>query len=399
MEQDINKTTACVLPFIHLATHPNGMVTPCCKTDMTSGLSFSHSDKYGIPGVMDDQNFRVLGRESLKDIANAKNFCGIRLKMLNGEEPKECAGCYKLERTGEISKRIYENWKYPHTIDELKSMIDKTGALKELNYKTVELRIGNVCNLKCLTCNPMSSTKWNEDIAKLPEKFQSGYYSLDKSFSTWYKDEKWYDELLSSAKDLEEIYINGGEPMLIKEHLYFLQKLCDLGINKKIRLVYSINLTLITPKVIELWKQFKQVELNVSIDDLGERNDYIRYPSKFTATEVNLNLLNNNSFDIKVIQTVSVLNVYNIGNFYEYFTQKGFKVEHNYVYWPEYLHVSLFKGEIPLDKLPEDKAKRLSDELNKDYSIFYDDFVAYIKSIDYIRGLSINDYLTEFSYL
>ena len=366
---------------------------------MTSGLSFSHSDKYGIPGVMDDQNFRVLGRESLKDIANAKNFCGIRLKMLNGEEPKECAGCYKLERTGEISKRIYENWKYPHTIDELKGMIDETGALKELNYKTVELRIGNVCNLKCLTCNPMSSTKWNEDITELPEKFQSGYYSLDKSFSTWYKDEKWYDELLSSAKDLEEIYINGGEPMLIKEHLYFLQKLCDLGINKKIRLVYSINLTLITPKVIELWKQFKQVELNVSIDDLGERNDYIRYPSKFTATEANLNLLNNNSFDIKVIQTVSVLNVYNIGNFYEYFTQKGFKVEHNYVYWPEYLHVSLFKGEIPLDKLPEDKAKRLSDELNKDYSIFYDDFVAYIKSIDYIRGLSIHDYLTEFSYL
>jgi hypothetical protein len=91
--------------------------------------------------------------------------------------------------------------------------------------------------------------------------------------------------------------------------------------------------------------------------------------------------------------------VHNVGNFYEYFTQKGFKIEHNYVYWPEYLHASLFKGEVSLEKLPEDKAKRLSSELSKDYSIFYSDFVDYIKSIDYIRGLSIHDYLTEFSYL
>ena len=242
----------------------------------------------------------------------------------------------------------------------------------------------------------MSSTKWNEDVAQLPEKFQSGYYSLDKSFSTWYKDQRWYDELLDNSADLEEIYINGGEPMLIKEHLYFLQKLCDLGLNKKVRLLYSINLTLITPKVIDLWKQFKKVELNVSIDDLGKRNDYIRYPSNFNIIEANLNLLNGNFFDIKIIQTVSVLNVFNLGTFYEYFTEKGFRIEHNYVYWPEYLHVSLFKGKVPLDKLPEDKAKRLVDELNKDYSIFYDDFVAYIKSIDYIRGLDIQDYLTEF---
>lgn len=385
MEQNLNKTKACVLPFIHLATHPNGVVTPCCQSDMTNGFSFSK-----------DEDLNILGKENLQQISNSKNFCNIRLKMLNGEEPKECAGCYKLERTGEISKRMYENDKYVHTLEELREKVDESGALKHLNYRFVELRIGNVCNLKCLTCNPMSSTKWNEDVTQLPEKFQSGYYSLDKSFSTWYKDKSWYDELLRNAEDLEEIYINGGEPMLIKEHLYFLQKLCDLGLNKKIRLLYSINLTIVTPKVIDIWKQFKKVELNVSIDDLGKRNDYIRYPSNFDIIEANLNLLSGNSFDIKIIQTVSVLNVNNIGNFYEYFTGKGFKVEHNYVYWPEYLHVSLFKGKISLDKLPEDKAKRLLDELSKDYSIFYDHFFAYIKSIDYIRSLDITDYLTEF---
>ena len=114
----------------------------------------------------------------------------------------------------------------------------------------------------------MSSTKWNEDVEHLPEKFQSGYYTIDKSFSSWYKDKEWYDELLKNSDDLEEIYINGGEPMIIKEHIYFLEKLCEMGKSKNIKLLYSINLTIISDKIIELWGKFMSVELNVSIDDL-----------------------------------------------------------------------------------------------------------------------------------
>lgn len=391
VEQNLNKTNICVLPFIHLATHPNGVVTPCCQSDMTNGFSFSK-----------DEEVNILGKESIEQISNSTNFCGIRKKMLDGEQPKECAGCYRLEEMGGISKRNYENDKYKHTVDELKNLVNEEGKLNKINYKFIELRLGNVCNLKCLTCNPMSSTKWNEDVEHLPEKFQSGYYSIDKSFSTWYKDKSWYDELLENSDDLEEIYINGGEPMIIKEHLYFLQKLHDSGRSKNIRLLYSINLTLISDKIIELWGKFKSIQLNVSIDDLNERNDYIRYPSNFNQIEQNLNKLTNRGFDIKVIQTVSVLNVYNLSNFYRYFTEKGFSIEHNYVYWPEYLHVSLLgddlKQTIDLTDIPLDKVSRVKNELMKDYSMYKNDFLEYIKNIDKIRGLSIHNFLKEHSF-
>ena len=33
--------TLCALPFMHLSTHPNGLVTPCCNANYEKGISFS----------------------------------------------------------------------------------------------------------------------------------------------------------------------------------------------------------------------------------------------------------------------------------------------------------------------------------------------------------------------
>ena len=51
MEQKVNivskqkNKSFCVLPWIHLATHPIGTVTPCCITDMKDGVSTAaHED-------------------------------------------------------------------------------------------------------------------------------------------------------------------------------------------------------------------------------------------------------------------------------------------------------------------------------------------------------------------
>jgi len=176
-----------------------------------------------------------------------------------------------------------------------------------------------------------------------------------------------------------------------------------MGKSKNINLLYSINLTIISDKIIELWGKFKSVELNVSIDDLGVRNDYIRFPSKFEVIEDNLNKLVGKGLNIKIVQTISVLNVHNVVNFYNHYTEKGFKIEHNYVNWPEYLHASLLPdkliNEIEVHQLPDDKSNRLLNELSKDYRIFNDDFIEYIKSIDKIRNVNIGNYLKEFVYL
>lgn len=387
VEQNLNGKKICVLPFIHLATHPTGVVTPCCQSDMNNGFSFAKED-----------NILKLGDNSIKDILNSRNFNLIRKKMVNNEIPDECLGCFTIEKNGGVSKRYYENNRF--NVNNIESLINNTGELNNINLKFIELRLGNLCNLKCISCNPMSSSKWREDISYLPEKFQSGYYTINTEKNEWFKNKEWYDELIENSKDLEEIYINGGEPMIIKEHFYFLKKLDEIGKSKEIKLTYSINLTTLPNDIVELWKNFKSVELNVSIDDLGKRNNYIRYPSDFNEIENNLYRLLEKNFKVKIIQTLSVLNIFNVANFYNYFSEKGIIIEHNYVYLPEYLHVSLLndvlKSKLNLDGIPIDKQERIMIELNKNYNEFQSDFIEYINLIDKIRGISINEYITEF---
>lgn len=92
----------CVLPWIHLATHPIGTVTPCCVTDMKDGVSTAAQDN-------DDRAHLFLSKDSLESIANSKKFKEVRKQMLNGQKPAVCQKCFKYEDGGVESKRIESN--------------------------------------------------------------------------------------------------------------------------------------------------------------------------------------------------------------------------------------------------------------------------------------------------
>jgi hypothetical protein len=80
----------CVLPWIHLATHPNGTVTLCCQVDTINGLGFAKNDK-----ILDlNQN------QNIPDFLNSSEFKKTRLQMLNGERPSACHKCFEHEDSG-----------------------------------------------------------------------------------------------------------------------------------------------------------------------------------------------------------------------------------------------------------------------------------------------------------
>ena len=96
-----NLDTLCSLPFTHLATHPNGLVTPCCNANYDNGISFARTN----------EQILSLNDNTIEDIMNSDSFTEIRKKMMNGEKPIECIGCYRNEENGFKSKRIEENEK------------------------------------------------------------------------------------------------------------------------------------------------------------------------------------------------------------------------------------------------------------------------------------------------
>lgn len=384
----------CTLPFIHLATHPIGTSTPCCITDMTNDMSTAKKDGFNL----------FLDKDSLFDITNSENFNQIRKKMINGEFPAECKTCYFHEKNEVYSKRMESNLKFKHLIDHAYANTNEDGSLKDLDYRYIELRLGTVCNLKCVTCNPFSSNRWNEDVKVFKgTEFEKNYFKCDIR-TEWFRSTKFYDELYERCSLLEEIWINGGEPTLIREHGYFLQKLIDSGRSKNINLHYSINMTNIPDEFINIWKQFKNVRLHLSIDDLEERNDYIRTGSKWEIIYNNfLKIIKyKHIFRIEVCQTVSSLNVCNIDNFKEFTKKYDLIVAHNYVHHPSFHHVSIIPIEMKeeimnnIHHLDDFEKERLKAELyGETIENGFDKFINFIKLLDSQRNVFIGDYLPE----
>ena len=127
---------------------------------------------------------------------------------------------------------------------------------------------------------------------------------------------------------------NGGEPFLIDKHFNFLQTLVDRGISKNVEIVYSTNCTIINHTYEDIWKEFKKVQFMLSIDCVGERNEYIR---TYTAWSKVLEFVDwmkditskNDNLDYNILQTVSTYNIFYIPEFYEYFD--GEHISHNFV--------------------------------------------------------------------
>ena len=388
--------TFCPLLFQHLATHPHGGVTHCCVADHRNSLSSSR----------DGDRFYNLNRDTVFDTMNSESYRKARLEVLDGKKPKACMRCYSEEAKGMASKRLEEIKNYPeYTVGVARDATESDGSMKDVQLEFVELRLGNVCNVACRTCNPASSSKWRNDYDKLQKKttFTLTTYDTMEGFR-WPEREGFWDDLLQHCDNVKTFYINGGEPTLIKEHFRFLERLVELG-KTDIKLWYNINMTNMNDKVIDLWKKFDHVKVSCSIDDLGDRNHYIRYPTKWNDVEKNFLRLKKEGFEIDVTQTVSWMNYSTLGDFYNFFHREhGVWVHHNYVYDPDILSPAV---------LP----KAMRDAIHNKFSNVFDDWKMqefkkmfggpdnpakwekakeYTRNLDEIIEQNILDFLPEF---
>lgn len=315
----------CVLPFTHLATHPNGNVSLCCVSDHVNCAS--HAQTNG--------QILSLNRNTVDEVFNSDLFKKTRLEMLAGKEPYPCRRCYDEERKGIQSKRLKENAQYLNSSQDIIVKTQEDGTLTP-EFTFIELRLGNICNLKCRTCNPVSSSKWVAEYKKLNEDliFVTDYSKIETG--VWFEEDKFWEELSKQSSRLETVYVNGGEPTMVEKHFDFLYRLINLGLNKQVTLWYNINLSNLPEKLIDLWRQFKAVQVSVSIDDLGKRNEYIRSGSDWRVTMDNLiKLRNMGEFDVSICQTVSIYNVFYLSEFYE--MMQDIPIHLNWCYDPAFL--------------------------------------------------------------
>jgi len=330
--------TFCPLPWNHLATHPEGKATLCCVSDHSHNMSAART------------NGRVLNLNKHKviDIVNSDFFVKTRQEMRAGIQPVACARCFKEEETSITSKRQLELKRFGIDYTDINGVIGP-------NLKFIELRLGNLCNVKCRTCNPASSTQWISEYSKLQNEFKFVTHYDEKIDTSWTQSDAFWNDLLDNSKSVELIYINGGEPTLVEKHWTYLERLIERGLHKQVKLWYSINMTNIPDKLLDIWKQFKEVEIHASIDDIGERNSYLRKGTDWIVVEQNIKkLLDNRWITSSVTQTVSWMNIYYVQEFRDYFDRLGIQVQHNLVYDPKFYSTSI---------LPLQLKEKLADKL------------------------------------
>ena len=323
--------TFCVLPWMHFATRPNGDMRLCCGSN-SSGAGSDHEI-----GLVKNETGRPanFGRETPMSAWNNEYMRSVRTTMLEGNIPASCKKCFDEESKGVASKRMWEasTWVQEGIdIEDLVKSTEEDGTVPEkLMY--LDLRLGHTCNLKCIMCSPHDSSKWVEDHKKVYPQFKitelKDQMNWDqKSFNNyWHENPEFWKEMYAQIPNLKQVYFAGGEPLMIKEHKLFLEEIIRQGYADKILVRYNTNGLLITDDIIELWKHFRLVKVGFSIDGLGDRNWYIRYPSEWETIVANLHKLDNtpDNIHVSIATAIQVLNIKHLPDFAKWKIQQNFK--------------------------------------------------------------------------
>lgn len=355
------RKTFCPLPWIHLATRPNGDVRVCCTAN-ASGAGIEDDKTVGL--VKKDGIAMNMRDHTIEEVWNSEHMRNTRLQMLNDEVPASCRKCFAEEEKGIVSKRQWETKVWEKRLD-INSIVDKTDAEGNLpvNIPYFDLRLGNLCQLKCVMCSPHDSSSWIKEWKLQKPKYTNkdliAEQSWDEDFDyTWYKKGSFLDSMKDQSKYIKELYFAGGEPLLIPEHYAILEFMVDNGFSKNICIRYNSNGLELPDKLFALWKHFQEVTFNFSVDAYGDKNDYIRYPSKWQDISANLHKLDNIGPNIRVNMAcaVQLLNVAYIHELAEWKIEQKFNninvlpfggglIGTHLVYFPSHLNVRVLPQE------------------------------------------------------
>lgn len=378
-------STFCILPWMHLATNASGNLRVCCNS--TPGKNFI---------TKPDGKPYKLYRDNLQEAWDSEVYKTIRKQLLSGEKPEMCQRCFREEEVGIKSARQAWNDKWT---EDREYTVDA-----DFDIRYVDLRLGNLCNLKCRMCNPYASNMWVKEWHLVEEALDpSEYERLSKM--DWPEVEKTWENLYSIADTVEEIYLTGGEPTIIKEQHRLLDYFINNGTAKNIRLKYNTNLTNVPKHLIDKWSKFKRVQLNCSIDAVGDLDRYIRYPSDWDTIQRNFETVRQlPNANIEIHCTVQMYNILRLDEFIKWAEPYGHKIYFNILNHPEYLNIRCLpkklkvQAQIALCRYKHiDKVQGIVDYMNaEDWSNKLTEFKKYTEALDASRDQCLTDIITEF---
>lgn len=318
-----------MVPWISVETSPIGTVRPCCLA--VDEITRADGSKYKLKD------------NTLEDVYHSPYMQNLRREFLDGKKPETCKRCWDEEDAGRASKRINSRIRLKEYYDQ----IDWTNINPDQLW-FIDLKLGNICNLKCRICGSWSSSKWvNEEIdyvVGLTDRKQHLAYKFLQDGAWPRESNDFWDNLKTLLPNIKYFEFTGGEPFLIEQHFELLRYAVEHDYAKNIEIHYNTNGTVFPKDAEQLWEQFKHVEVAFSIDNTGARFEYERYGANWDEVQENIlkfNALQNDKISTQICLTINIQNVYYLPELCEWINTQTFDHTHfNMLHDPNHMCIN-----------------------------------------------------------
>jgi hypothetical protein len=367
----------CYSPWTNVDISPTGYISPCCKFQIRH-----YTQKFNI------QN------QTLTEYSDSNLIKQIKQEFVNGQWPAGCERCRIEEENNIASKRQLDHIRWKELYNNYN--------LQDKEFITASIAFGNTCNLACITCAPHSSSRWQKEHREI--------YNVDVQPFHFYK-KNFVEDFAKSARHIVHIDIPGGEPFLsgVKEQKELLEHYINIGQAQHMTLHYTTNATVFPDsRWWELWQHFQEIDLQISLDGVGNRAEYIRFPCNWNEVTEHVTryidkekLISN--FRLSVSHTVSAFNIFYLNEFFDWIqTIKLPRPWLGRVHTPFHLRPSVWPStakDFIIDKLSTSKYADVQQWAtlinNSDDSKYFDQFKQYVQTHDTYRKLSFSNTFPE----
>lgn len=266
----------CTLPWTGLDVRTQGGIKPCCK-------------------------FATAITKNMAEYEQVDLLKQVKQTFLDGGKPVECQSCWQDEAAGLPSKRQLDH----------QYILAPDADLDQI--KVISLTFGNICNLACVTCSSANSSRWAVDERKLSGRFPHvKIYGHDKH----YRNNDFIDQIVARSKHLIHLEIAGGEPFFSDREIH-LNLLSRIPFPQQVKIHYITNCTIFPDgDFFDLWRKFRHVDMQLSLDATGRRFEYLRYPADWSQVWQNVKKYRDETdIQLSISHTVSWINVLGLDDF------------------------------------------------------------------------------------
>lgn len=331
----LSSETFCASPWAEVRINSDGSMNFCHYADRTlipvpDNISTMHVDQYFNDG-------RTIG--------------DIRRKMLEGTVLANCRRCHEQETITPVSFRHRRNLQFGiFPGDDLQPSFEESNlpnimSKKDLKPRFYHVSLSNLCNFSCPMCWPADSSALGQDFRKAG--FLPDTYPI---LADWTQGPAWQDfcQHLLHNDQIVCLHIMGGEPFYHKKFRALLQFLVS---NHHTDFVFTVvtNGSIFDETLISLLKQFRSVQVEISLEAVTKVNDYLRYPGRTQDILANIErylAVRDDRFDVILRTVPQIFSVWDYPKLLEWCQKRRLAVDSNIMFRPEFFMVSMLPDDI-----------------------------------------------------